>query len=157
MVIIMNKGKLISFMISFIAMPTVILAQINMIETSKETIISEQKFGGQVHFRLLGVEEGNNHYYILMYKDYRYPRLYSVEALIIDNKKSLLDIRNLIMEGFESNDREFRRSFELEGQLVTVSKMRQLGRTGILLYIDDKGHTGPLDKKRWERLFENVD
>lgn len=152
----MTKVNIIYGSILFFLMPNITSAQINMIETPKETIISEQKFGGQVHFRLLEIEDENNHYYILLYKDYRYPRLYSLEELIIDNKESLFDIRNLIIEGFESDDREFERTFRLGDQIVTVSKMRQFRRTGILLYIDGQGHTGALDRSRWERLFENV-
>lgn len=103
------------------------------------------------------VNETNQHpKYRLIYKDYRYPSILSLEMVYIDTKESLLDIKRLIEEGFSSKEKDYSVSFKMGDELMTVSRVKTLGISSIYILIDKKGFTPQLSKAAWERFFSKI-
>lgn len=123
---------------------------------SDEIMIGRVTMGNQMHLEIKTTTVEEKTSYQITYKDFRYPSIYELQRLVISNEETMQDLRKIILDMFDNKERTMQVSFDLEGETATLSKTRQLGYTGIMLFIHTKGHTNNFNKRQWENAFENL-
>ena len=138
----------------FFCIPTYVSAQITPIERSTEenrinrlTIaFTTQAFLYEI------VREGEDPFYRIRFKDFRYPNIEAWDYFIIDNKQSLLDLRDLVLNAL-NEDRDYTVSFEMAGEVLTVARIG----SRVMIMVGDGPRTNGYSERHWNRLFEGID
>lgn len=130
-------------------------AQITPIERStEETEINSLRVAFSTQAYLYEIlEEGEEPFYRIRFKDFRYPNIEAWEYFIIDNKESLLDLRDLLI-GATDEARDYTISFEMAGEVLTIA--RTTGG-GSMIMVGSGAHTNGYGKRHWERLFSGIE
>jgi hypothetical protein len=153
----------IFFAFALLFVPEITFGQIEVIQREfKYKEISYKTFGMQKQLILEEVEmlvddeSVTPPQYRLIYKDYRYPSILSLQMVYIDTKESLMDIKRLIYEGFESKEKEYRVMFKMGEETMSVVRVKTLGVSSAYILVQGKGFTPQLSKNAWETFFSKV-
>jgi hypothetical protein len=129
----------------------------HIMTTPEETVIGEISVALEMQFQVVKKKsEDRDSYYLITYKDFRYPNIYSLQSVIISNEETIQDLKRIIMEMFDNSDRNMELSFKLEGETATLYKRSELGITIVTLWVYQKGYTNSFTKRQWERAFQNL-
>jgi hypothetical protein len=132
-------------------------SQIEVMTAPEETVIGRISVALQMQFEVVKKQsEDRDSYFVITYKDYRYPNIYSLQSVIISNEETIQDLNRIIMEMFDNSDRNMELSFKLESETATLYKRRELGITIVTLWVYQKGYTNSFTRRQWERAFENL-
>jgi hypothetical protein len=133
-------------------------SQIEILDIPKPKTIAETKAGGQMHIRLeeWPANDGSEVSYRFVYKDFRYPTLYSLETFDIPNHITLTDLKGIILGALENTDKKFSVTFMIDEKYITVQRGDSMGLRMVRIMVLNQGFSNTYTKGQWERFFQNI-